>query len=289
MKKGFFLAVAVIATFVLLQSAQAGSRGASRSFSSGPHFSAPRFSAPAAHYSAPSRSFSSNGARFSSHARFSAAPRFHNRAYTQTGPHMSSVTALRNNTYMDRARFSADRTAAFNSPVRSSSTARLTPGNRTVARSQAFNQGRVVARHSANWRRNWDRGRDHWWRGHRCHFRNGFWFVYDPFPFYSYYGLYPYGGYYSATYYDDGYGADYDQQPAYTDQQQEYTDQGNDPGDSQVSNVQSALAREGYYDGAIDGTVGPATRKALRRFQRDHGLDATGTINRGVLDALRLR
>jgi hypothetical protein len=195
---------------------------------------------------------------------------------------MSSVTALRNNNaYLNRARFSGDRTAAFNSRVRSSATTRLDAGNRTVARSQAFNQGRVIARHSANWQRHWDRGRDHSWRGHRCHFRNGFWFVYDPFPFYPYYGLYPYNAYYSGGYYDDGYASDY--APA------AYTEESDYAGDSQVSNVQSALARAGYYDGAIDGTLGPATRKALRRFQRDRGLDATGTINRAVIEALRLR
>ena len=58
---------------------------------------------------------------------------------------------------------------------------------------------------------------------------------------------------------------------------------------SQVSNVQSALAREGYYDGAIDGRLGPATQKALRRYQRDHGLPVTGGISRAVIEALQLR
>jgi membrane-bound lytic murein transglycosylase B len=56
-----------------------------------------------------------------------------------------------------------------------------------------------------------------------------------------------------------------------------------------VSEVQSALAREGYYDGRIDGRLGNATQKALRRYQRDHGLEVTGGISRGVIEALRLR
>jgi peptidoglycan hydrolase-like protein with peptidoglycan-binding domain len=56
-----------------------------------------------------------------------------------------------------------------------------------------------------------------------------------------------------------------------------------------VSDVQSALAREGYYDGPIDGKLGDATRRALRKYQRDHNLDVTGAINRPLIEALRLR
>ena len=46
-------------------------------------------------------------------------------------------------------------------------------------------------------------------------------------------------GYYDDRYYDDGYG--------------QY-----DEGTVDVSQVQSALARAGYYDGAIDGSFGPS-------------------------------
>ncbi len=56
-----------------------------------------------------------------------------------------------------------------------------------------------------------------------------------------------------------------------------------------MSQVQAALARGGYYHGAIDGSVGPATRNALRHYQRDRGLEATGQIDRPVIDALRQR
>jgi hypothetical protein len=195
--------------------------------------------------------------------------------------------AYRNPTYISGQRgFSGDRTAAFNSRT-SRSNARLTPGTRTAAnRSQGFNQGNVIARHNAStWHRNWDRGHDHSWHGHRCHFQNGFWFIYDPFLWYPYgygYDYYPY-----ETYYDSSY--DSASEPA-----QEYS-QGPDgkdseySGDARVTDVQSALAREGYYDGAIDGKLGPSTRNALRRYQREHGLDATGGITSGVIQALRLR
>lgn len=89
---------------------------------------------------------------------------------------------------------------------------------------------------------------------------------------------YPYGAY---SYYDDGY---YDDRYAAN----EYSEYDSGNADSSVSQVQAALAREGYYHGAIDGSIGPATRNALRRYQRSHGLDATGRIDRGVLEALGL-
>jgi len=278
MKKVYLFVVVVAVSFALLQSAEA--RGGSRSFASAPHFSAP------AYRSAPSRSFSSRAAHFSGQARFSAPATFHNRSYVAMGPRFSGTAAARNTAYLsNRARFSGNRSATFNNY--SPSSAQLAAGNRTLAhRSSGFNRGRVLARYSANWQRHWDRGRDHFWHGHRCHFHNGFWFIYDPWPFYPYgygYGFYPYGAYYDASYYDDGtYAADeYAQAPDATQAE-------SDPG-SQVSNVQSALAREGYYDGAIDGSLGPATRKALRRYQRDRGLQVTGDINRATINALRLR
>ena len=37
----------------------------------------------------------------------------------------------------------------------------------------------VYASHVANWHRDWDRGREHWWHGHRCRFVNGSWIVFD--------------------------------------------------------------------------------------------------------------
>jgi hypothetical protein len=125
--------------------------------------------------------------------------------------------------------------------------------------------------------RNWDRGRDHFWHGHRCHWNNNSWVIIDPgfYPWGYGWGGYPYGAY---SYYDDGYAPDEYSQSEYD----------NGSGDSSVTQVQAALARAGYYHGAIDGSVGPATRNALRRFQRDRGLEATGQIDRPVIAALRL-
>ena len=147
----------------------------------------------------------------------------------------------------------------------------------------------MVARYGSNWHRNWDRSRDHFWHGHRCHWRNNAWVIFD-LGFYPYgygYGYYPYGGaypYYDNGYYDDSYYAssEYSQEPYARNY-----DSSN--ADSSVSQVQSVLAREGYYRGAIDGSLGPATRSALRRYQRDHGLDATSQIDGPVNESLGLR
>lgn len=55
-----------------------------------------------------------------------------------------------------------------------------------------------------------------------------------------------------------------------------------------VMRVQRGLLAFGYYDGGIDGVVGPGTRDALSRFQGDFKLKVTGTITPEVLDALKV-
>ena len=75
--------------------------------------------------------------------------------------------------------------------------------NRFQNRGSNIGREHVFARRSADWHRDWDRRSDHWWHGHRCHFVNGFWFIYDT-GFYPYDYWYPYGygyGYYGSAYY----------------------------------------------------------------------------------------
>jgi hypothetical protein len=248
-------AVVVVASVALLQPAQGRSHGGGRSFSSAPHFSAP-----ARNFSGHSRSFSNS------------APR-----YYHSSPRFSSRAVYRNRT--SGARFST----AHNPRVYSASNARLSATRRAALRPQTFNGsgGRVLAQQT----RNWDRGRDHFWNGHRCRWHHNSWVIIDPW-FYPWgYGYYPYGtySYYDDGYYDDGYAtSQYSQEPS----QSEYN---SGAGDFSVSEVQSALARAGYYRGAIDGSLGPATRNALRRYQRDQGLAITGRIDRPVVETLGLR
>jgi hypothetical protein len=59
------------------------------------------------------------------------------------------------------------------------------------------------------------------------------------------------------------------------------------PGDV-TSEVQRALAVRGYYYGPIDGILGPATRYAIQRYQRDRGLYVTAAIDEPTLATLGL-
>ena len=52
-------------------------------------------------------------------------------------------------------------------------------------------------------------------------------------------------------------------------------------------NIQKALKKAGYYNGAIDGKVGPGTRDAIASFQKDNGLSADGVCGRGTWAKLK--
>ena len=56
--------------------------------------------------------------------------------------------------------------------------------------------------------------------------------------------------------------------------------------DSLAVDVQRELRRRGYYRGAIDGDIGPGSRAAIRAYQYDRGLSATGRIDSSLLRAL---
>jgi Putative peptidoglycan binding domain len=142
----------------------------------------------------------------------------------------------------------------------------------------------VAAQHSGNWHRDWDRSRDHVWQGHHCRFINGSWVIFDfGFdPWWPYWG-YPYD-YYGYNYYPDyydqsGYGGEYYDQNGYGDQSTS----------SIVAAAQERLARDGYYRGQIDGIVGPETRRAIARYQSNHGLRVNGNLTPDTLGAMGLR
>ena len=107
-----------------------------------------------------------------------------------------------------------------------------------------------------------------WWRHHctRIILIGGGWYYWDAgfwCPAWGYdpgYSYYPYDG------------------PIYA-----YNDL---PPDQVIANVQSALQQQGYYDGEIDGLLGPLTRAALADYQRDHGLYVTAAIDQPTLASL---
>jgi hypothetical protein len=59
------------------------------------------------------------------------------------------------------------------------------------------------------------------------------------------------------------------------------------PGDV-TSEVQRALAQQGYYYGPIDGILGAGTRMAIQRYQISRGLAVTATIDEQTLATLGL-
>jgi hypothetical protein len=144
----------------------------------------------------------------------------------------------------------------------------------------------VVAQHSADWHRDWDRNRDHWWHGHRCRFVNDSWFIFDLGfdPWWPYWSS-PYN-YYAYSYYPYGYYPDVYQGGYYYGDQSGYLDQYSD---STVAAAQERLARRGYYRGAIDGVFGPEMRRAVARYQSKHGLRVTGNLTADTLQDLGLR
>lgn len=55
---------------------------------------------------------------------------------------------------------------------------------------------------------------------------------------------------------------------------------------SEVSEIQSKLKKWGYYNGAVDGIFGTATRNAVIKFQKTNGLTADGVVGKKTLEAL---
>ena len=51
--------------------------------------------------------------------------------------------------------------------------------------------------------------------------------------------------------------------------------------------VQTELAQRGYYNGPIDGVIGPGSQTAIREFQAAAGLPVTSQIDDNLIEALR--
>jgi peptidoglycan hydrolase-like protein with peptidoglycan-binding domain len=55
---------------------------------------------------------------------------------------------------------------------------------------------------------------------------------------------------------------------------------------SEIRNIQQKLDQQGHHAGRQDGIIGPETTAALRDFQKQKGLQATGQIDQQTLRAL---
>ncbi len=54
------------------------------------------------------------------------------------------------------------------------------------------------------------------------------------------------------------------------------------------ADIQKALKGAGYYQGTLDGKVGPGTKEAIKAFQRDNGLEADGVCGQRTWDKLKV-
>jgi hypothetical protein len=139
-----------------------------------------------------------------------------------------------------------------------------------------FQQGRHI-QGSQNWRgqqytvfrtysSQWHN--QNWWHNH---YRNNIVFVFGA-PYYWNAGYwFPAWGYYPNAYYAwDG--------PVYG--------YNHLPPDQVIANVQATLQQQGYYQGEVDGLIGPLTRGAVADYQRDHGLYITSAIDQPTLQSL---
>ena len=55
------------------------------------------------------------------------------------------------------------------------------------------------------------------------------------------------------------------------------------------ASVQQALSQRGYYQGPIDGELGPYSRRSIARYQADSGLRPTGQVSVSLLRSLGLQ
>lgn len=65
--------------------------------------------------------------------------------------------------------------------------------------------------------------------------------------------------------------------------------QAHDRSQSTLQSAQQLLKDEGYYKGSVDGIDGPATRSAIRHYQREKNLKETGRLDRATQKDLGLR
>jgi hypothetical protein len=331
--KVLFLALIVSTGFALSAQADNGHRGNggnARTNGSSP-----------AHYSSPAI-HSSSGFRYGGGRTFAPSPRMSMRSNTFsqrrafsggnapivprqftprtfTGGTGNDLARLQNNRSLRTNRFgelqgqNRNRTAQLGTGGRNRTVGNITPGH-----------NRVFAQRSADWNRNWDRRRDHFWNGHRCRFVNGSWFIFDfgffpwfgwpyfdyyPYDYYPYgypygygYGYgYPYGsgygydsGGYGGSYYGDQNGYDSSNYDQGGDDSSNYDRNGYGSNDrsavaAEVADLQDKLARAGYYHGQIDGVLGPETRHALVRYQSAKGLEPSGNLTPDTLRSLGMR
>lgn len=215
------------------------------------------------------------GPAFGRDDRKKAAPAAHAVAAAhRASPHVAAVhraaprrmiaaahRPVRNNT-VAAARVKRVNTSTRNFAVNRSTNTRNTVNSRSYTSNRSnvafggsgYANGRNHYQYAFASHRGWNQGSEYFWGGHHYRWFNNGWFIIDP-------GF----GYYGPGY---AYGSGYNS------------------GTPVSVQVQAALQQQGYYQGPVDGVIGPHTQAAIAAFQQANGLPVTGTITPGLLSDL---
>jgi hypothetical protein len=116
---------------------------------------------------------------------------------------------------------------------------------------------------------------------HEFFFRHNFFVAFD----FGAFGFWPWWWWGWPGWWDEGYPY-YDDYPDYDDSSANGPRYGADYWNKLAMSVQTKLTSQGYYHGQVDGVIGSGSIEAIRRFQADHGLKATGKIDPKLMKAL---
>lgn len=78
------------------------------------------------------------------------------------------------------------------------------------------------------------------------------------------------------------------QPQASSGQQSSQSQQASNQGQAAVMSVQARLKQEGYYKDKVDGIWGNKSTKALKKYQKDKDIQASGTLDQQTADKLGL-
>jgi hypothetical protein len=201
------------------------------------------------------------------HARVNTAAQLNNPSHVKGQRHPQALNAQNNNVPAVQSNTRARvETRHFNLPNSPNSTIQSATYNQNYRIRGSENwQGREYAAFQ-NYRGEWhDQG---WWQYHynRIVLISGGWYFWNA----GYWA--PAWGYNSSAAYYPYNGPIY----AYN----------NLPPNQVIANVQSTLQAQGYYQGEVDGLLGPETRAALANYQQAHGLYTTEAIDQPTLRSL---
>jgi hypothetical protein len=255
MKTKLFTGLALAAALLMAGPAYAkdshhrGGGGRGHAVAAAHHGGGARHIAASSHRSAPKMRVAARGHR--SHAQVASRRAFAAR-------NTRAAAAKRSLTHNNVARANVTRNNVASANVTSNNMARANMNRRSVAfgGNGYANNGGGHYRYAFASHAGWNHGQEYSWHGHHYRWMNNGWFIIDPFPWVAgYYGP----GYNSPGYYNGG---------------------------SVSVSVQQALSQQGYYNGPIDGIVGPGTSAAIATYQQNNGLRVTGTITPSLLNSL---